>query len=101
MADASPTAHSFLAGDGLTLAYHELGLGDYDLGGYSRGGAHRGEAQFEEYLRSTDADPVALIDVLDTLAAVFPHGQLRRVPGDHWSTLVSAELADEIAGFWG
>jgi pimeloyl-ACP methyl ester carboxylesterase len=91
------------------------------------------EAQFEEYLRTSGADPVALIRVLDTfvdtprellarvdvstlviageadtargsveeLAAVFPHGELRRVAGDHWSALVSAELADEFVRFLG
>ena len=252
LADASPNTRSFLAGDGLTLAYHEIGtgrpvvllhgytmpardtwvrtgiagqlaangrrvimpdmrghgasskprdpssyppdaltddglrlireigLGDYDLGGYSlgariaarmlalgatpgravlggtglepivhaagRGGNYRRlfsglgtfepgsfEAQFEDYLRSTDADPVALTRVLDTfidtprellaqvgvptlviagdadtargsvedLAAVFRHGELCRVPGDHWSALASRELAEEMVGFLG
>jgi len=168
-----------LTADGLALVAH-LELADYDLGGYSlgariaarmlalgaapgravlagtglepivraagRGGVYRGilsnlgtfepgssEAQFEEYLLSAGADPVALIHVLDTfvdtprdllarvdvptlviagdadtargsvedLAAVFPRGELRLVPGDHWSALVSADLADEIVGFLG
>lgn len=125
-----------LGGTGLEPILHAAGRG----GNYRRMLSNLGtfepgsfEAQFEQYLRSSDADPVALMRVLDTfvdtprelfadvdvptlviagdadtargsveeLAAVLPHGELRRVPGDHWSALLSAELADEIARFLG
>lgn len=36
---------------------------------------------------------------VEELAAVLPRGRLRRVPGDHWSALVSTELVDEIVEF--
>jgi len=38
---------------------------------------------------------------VEDLAAVFPDGRVRRVPGDHWTALTSDQLADELVGFLG
>jgi pimeloyl-ACP methyl ester carboxylesterase len=127
-------ARAFVGGTGLEPVVHASGRGgNYRriLSGLGTFEAGSPEAQTEQYIVGGDADPVALIHVLDTfvdtprealarvdvpalviageedtargsvedLAAVFPNGRVRRVPGNHWSTLTSAEFADELVGF--
>lgn len=123
-----------IGGTGLEPILHASGRGENhrriltSLGTFEPGSL---EAQIEAYLTEIDADPVALLHVLDTfvdtpleafagvevptlviageadndrgsvedLAAVFRHGQLRRVPGDHFRALMAPELTDELSRF--
>jgi pimeloyl-ACP methyl ester carboxylesterase len=134
MALGARPRRAVLGGTGLDPIVHAAGRGD----SYRRLFAGLGtfapdtpEGQFQDYMTSIGADPIALSHVSDTfvdtprealatvdvptlviageddtargsveeLAAILPRGRLRRVPGDHLTTLLGPQFRDELAAF--